>query len=214
MAQLVDRHPQPAGDQHAAQALGHPGARECLAERGTVAPAPDGAEHVGARVRRRDGRRIQDYRCRECGRYFSAPTFTTIYWLKRPDLLPKVAALITEGAGIRQTARVLGASPSTIARMVARLGRHGMLFHHKTIQAAPVEQPLVIDGFETFEYSQFFPYHINLAVGAESWFLYHFTDSPLRRDAVENLDRRDRAGRVRGAANDEGPRHSRSPSMG
>lgn len=42
-------------------------------------------------------------------------------------------------------------------------------------------EPLVIDGFETFEYSQFFPFHLNLVVGAESWFLHHFTDSPLRR---------------------------------
>ncbi len=43
------------------------------------------------------------------------------------------------------------------------------------------EEPLVVDGFETFAHSQFFPLHINLAVGAKSWFLYHFTDAPLRR---------------------------------
>ena len=145
-------------------------------------PSPDWQfVRCGSHVRQRDDRRIQDYLCRACGRQFSAPTFTTTYWLKRPDLLPKVAAMITEGAGIRQTARVLGASPSTVARMIARLGRHGMLFHQSMMDDATVEQPMVIDGFETFEFSQFFPYHINLAVGAESWFLYHFTDSPLRR---------------------------------
>ena len=122
-----------------------------------------------------------DWHFIRCGRQFSAPTFATTYWLKRPELLPKVAALITEGAGLRQAGRVLGASPSTIARMAARLGRHSFLFHQKKMAEAKIQESLVIDGFETFEYSQFFPYHINLAVGSASWFLYHFTDSPLRR---------------------------------
>jgi hypothetical protein len=44
-----------------------------------------------------------------------------------------------------------------------------------------IHEPVAFDGFESFEYSQFFPFHLNLAAGKESWFLYHFTDSPLRR---------------------------------
>jgi hypothetical protein len=44
-----------------------------------------------------------------------------------------------------------------------------------------LREPIVADGFETFEYSQYFPFHFNVAVGAHSHFLYRFTDSPLRR---------------------------------
>ncbi|MEZ4649996.1 MAG: hypothetical protein R3E97_14645 [Candidatus Eisenbacteria bacterium] len=44
-----------------------------------------------------------------------------------------------------------------------------------------IAEPIAFDGFETFEYSQFFPFHINVAAGRESWFLYELTDSPLRR---------------------------------
>ena len=44
-----------------------------------------------------------------------------------------------------------------------------------------LSEPLVIDGFETFEFSQNHPVHFNLAVGAHSHFLYAFTDSELRR---------------------------------
>ena len=47
--------------------------------------------------------------------------------------------------------------------------------------AAEIKEQLVVDGFETFEYSQYFPYHFNLAVGKESQMLYFFTHSPLRR---------------------------------
>ncbi len=39
----------------------------------------------------------------------------------------------------------------------------------------------MIDGFESFEYSQFHPCHFHLAVGTESHFFYVFTDSELRR---------------------------------
>jgi hypothetical protein len=76
---------------------------------------------------------------------------------------------------------LLEISHSTILRHLARAGRHCLLFHQEMVQRQPIREPLVIDGFETFEYSQFFPFHLNLAVGAHSWFFHHFTDSPLRR---------------------------------
>ena len=128
-----------------------------------------------------DGRRFQCYRCSDCGRHFSNRTFSTTYWLRRRDLLKKVALLISEGSGLRQIARVLATTHPTVARMVARLGRHTLLFHTQTLANHPIQDPLVVDGFETFEYSQYFPFHINLAVGSQSWFIYHFTESPLRR---------------------------------
>jgi hypothetical protein len=40
---------------------------------------------------------------------------------------------------------------------------------------------VVVDGFESFEHSQYYPFHANLAVGAESHFLYAFTEAELRR---------------------------------
>lgn len=89
--------------------------------------------------------------------------------------------MLSEGAALRQIARVLGTSHTTVARHTARLGRHCLLFHRNLLEGHSLSEPLVIDGFETFEYSQYFPFHMNLAVGSDSWFLYHFTDSPLRR---------------------------------
>ena len=68
-----------------------------------------------------------------------------------------------------------------MGRHLARAGRHCLLFHREQLEGVRLGEALVIDGFETFEYSQFFPFHLNLAVGGQSWFIYHFTDSPLRR---------------------------------
>lgn len=135
----------------------------------------------GHRTRRSDGRRFQDYRCSHCRRRFSSSTFSTLYWLRKRDLFLPIARLICEGAALRQIARALGTSHTTVARHVARIARHCLLFHHNLLKDHQLAEPLVIDGFETFEYSQYFPFHINFAVGADSWAVFHFTDSPLRR---------------------------------
>jgi hypothetical protein len=55
-------------------------------------------------------------------------------------------------------------------------------------------EPLVIDGFESFAYSQYHPLHLNLCVGAESHYLYGFTFSLLRRKgAMTGPQKRKRA---------------------
>jgi hypothetical protein len=82
-------------------------------------------------------------------------------------------------SALRQIARELDVAPSTVMRQIERLGRHCLLFQH--LHTPHLEEPLVIDGFESFEFSQYFPFHLNLAVGAHSHFLYAFTDAELRR---------------------------------
>jgi hypothetical protein len=79
-------------------------------------------------------------------------------------------------------ARELGVSPSTVALHVHRLGRHCLLFQHARLRpSGPPPEPLVTDGFESFEFSQYHPMHFHLAAGAHSHLLYAFTDSELRR---------------------------------
>ena len=123
----------------------------------------------------------QVFRCKSCGRRFTALTFSATYWLHRKPLLRQIALLVSEGPGLRQISRVLGTTHSLVGRYISRLGRHCLLFLRSRIKDHKIDEPIVIDGFETFEYSQYYPFHINLAVGAESWFIYNFTDSPLRR---------------------------------
>jgi hypothetical protein len=83
--------------------------------------------------------------------------------------------------GNRQMARALGCSPSTIAHHVARLGRHSLLFQARELGKIQRLGEIVIDGFESFEWSQYFPFHHNVAVDVDTgYFLFH-TDSPLRR---------------------------------
>lgn len=128
-----------------------------------------------------DGRRFQRFRCPHCARRFSSRTFAADYWLKRRDAFLDIARLCTEGPGLRQIARLLGLSHATVMRHIARAGRHCLIFHRQLLAKGPVVDSIVIDGFESFEYSQYFPFHINLAVATSSWLILHFTESPLRR---------------------------------
>jgi transposase-like protein len=135
----------------------------------------------GFHFRHCEPRKVQRYRCRHCRRSFSDQTFRLSYWLKRPELLLPVAWGLLNCSAFRQVARASGVAPSTVAGLCARLGRHALLLHQRWRPRGPLAEPLVIDGFESFEYSQDHPLWLNLAVGAHSHFLYGFTDSELRR---------------------------------
>ncbi len=112
--------------------------------------------------------RIQRYRCEHCGRHFSEQTFRTTYWLKRPELLEPVAEQLVQCAGFRQIARQYRASPQTIALLSARLGRHAQLFHERLRPRGSHTEPLVLDGLQSFEYSQYQPtlYHVVAGQGS------------------------------------------------
>lgn len=155
-------------------------------------PGPWRAQRDGYFIRPSDRARIPRFRCRHCHRRFSSQTFATTYWLRYRHLQTRIAQMVSEGPALRQIARTLGIAYQTVQRHVERAGRHCLLFHHALRHTHPIHEPLVVDGFESFEYSQFFPFHTNLAVGADSWALYHFTDSPLRRKGTMTRHQRDR----------------------
>lgn len=124
---------------------------------------------------------IQRFLCLHCRRSFGTQTFSSDYWLKRPDILPQLLTKTTGGMANRQIARDLKVAPSTIDGQLSRLGRLCLLYHTKVMrQAKPVER-IAIDGFVTFEHSQFWPFHHHLAVEPESDFIVYFTDSEVRR---------------------------------
>jgi transposase-like protein len=126
-------------------------------------------------------KRIQRYRCDTCRRRFSDQTFSTTYWLRRPDLLAPTFHRLVACSGFRQIAREFGVSPSTVALHAARLGRHSLLFHERNRPKRRLEEPIALDSFESFEWSQFYPTSYHLAVGQRSHFVYGWTESECRR---------------------------------
>jgi transposase-like protein len=138
----------------------------------------------------RGPRRVQRYRCQRCGRNFSSQTFSSSYWLKRPDLLPPLFWRILACSGLRQIAREFGVRHATVQRQVERLGRHCLLVHEARRPRVPPE-PLVLDGFRSFESGHYWPFDLNLLVGP-SYFVYGFNDAELRRSGTHSERQRAR----------------------
>ena len=146
----------------------------------------------GSYLRDAKPHRIRRFTCLVCQRSFSTQTFSTTYWQKRPDLEAQLFTKTTGCMSNRQVARDLGVSPETINRRLGRLGRHCMLFHAKQMQTAPPARQIVIDGFVTFEWSQYYPFHHHLAVEKGTDFLLYMTDSPVRRSGTMTKDQKKR----------------------
>ena len=132
----------------------------------------------------RSRRSTQRYICLQCGRSFSTRTFRSTYWLKRPDIFFRVARGLVSCSGFRQIAAGLEVSPQTVARHAARLGRQSLLFHEQMRSKKVVAEPLSLDSFVSFTYSQFSPTHFHFAMGRTSHFAYGFTESQVRRSGT------------------------------
>jgi transposase-like protein len=141
-------------------------------------------KRIGSYARRVAPSRIQRFLCCHCRRSFSTQTFSTTYWLRRPDLQRALFMRSLGCSAYRQMAREFQVAPSTVERQLQRLGRHCLLFQQRFRPATrrlAATEPLVLDGFESFEFSQYHPCHFHLLVGQRSHFFHAFTDSELRR---------------------------------
>jgi len=136
---------------------------------------------VGSYRRKAHPQRIRRFQCKHCGVTFSSQTFSTTYWLRRPDIIGKLMNKVTSGACNSQVAFELGVSPATVDRQIYRLGRHCLLYHAKLMKNKPVFRDIGIDGFVSFEQSQYHPFHFHVAVDRQTAFFPYFIDSEVRR---------------------------------
>ena len=137
--------------------------------------------------------RIPRFRCRVCRGSFSRQSFAFSYYSKRPELLLPIAAGLVGGSAHRQIARTLGCAPSTVTRNAARLGRHAILLLASARQALGrrLDESLVLDHFETFEFSQDYPFGVATLVGSRSWYVYDLDPAPHGRSGhVSEAQRR------------------------
>ena len=141
-------------------------------------------------------RRTQRYLCRHCGRTFSETAFLNTYYAKRPELLVPLGHRLVACSGYRQMAREMRCAATTLMRQAQRIGRQALLRMASMRPASPPDEPLVVDGFESFSYSQYHPCHVNIAVGARSHHTYAFTFSALRRKGRMTRAQRRRRARI------------------
>lgn len=93
--------------------------------------------------------------------------------MKRPELLAPVAGMLVACAAHRQIARHLDCAASTVTHITVRLGNHAQRFHEQAMtRLREIDEPVVLDHFETFVRSQQERLGIATTVGQRSWFVY------------------------------------------
>ena len=169
-------------------------------------PWPDCPEHRrragnlrflphGSYRRRCDGRIVPRFRCLTCRRTLSQQSFAFSYYLKRPELSRPIAAGLVAGSAHRQIARSLGCHHSTVTRRSRRLGRHALLLHHMALRELTLSEPVIVDDFDSFAGSQYFPCTLPTATGSDSWFFYGFAFArERRRGSMSPIQQKRRAG--------------------
>lgn len=125
--------------------------------------------------------RVPRYLCRDCGRTCSRQTFSTTYYLKRPQLQLRIASGLVASSAHRQIARSERCAKTTITRQAERLGRHALLFQaHARAEGPQIDEGVVHDHFETFIARQDHALGIGTAVGGRSWYVYDVDPAPHR----------------------------------
>ncbi len=89
-------------------------------------------------------------------------------------------------SGIRDIARDLKVSPSTILNRISRLSRQTIAIHSELCSHMQLCEPLVVGKLESYAVSQSFPNIILFLAGKESQFWYATDYSQLRRRGVMN----------------------------
>jgi hypothetical protein len=103
--------------------------------------------------------------------------------LKLPQLQYPLLHRVLGCSAFRQIAWEFGVHASTVQRQVERLGRHCLLVQQQLRPKRGPAETLVLDGFRSFEFGQYWPFDVNLLLG-RSHFVYGFQDAELRRSGT------------------------------
>ncbi|GAB1481491.1 hypothetical protein MASR2M78_03060 [Treponema sp.] len=108
---------------------------------------------------------VQRFRCKLCGRGFSARTFSIDYYTKKTLDNREIFRAIAAGESVSSIARHLHCSFGSAQNRLERLGRNAIFMQSKLMESLAFKEDLVADGFESFTKSQYHPCNINILVG-------------------------------------------------
>ena len=86
------------------------------------------------------------------------------------------------------------------------MGRHSLLYLQLLLQAGTPPDEIVYDGLETFEFSQYLPWHLNIAVEKSTDYILGFNESELRRKGRMTDQQKERRKQLEGIHGRPDPR--------
>ena len=135
---------------------------------------------------------VQRYKCKECNRTFSTQTFSLNYYLK---IKTNFSLLFEQFNSVNSDcfiARHFRMSFDSVQLRRDRLARNALFLQTKLLEPHKIEEPVCIDGFESYTKSKYYPTNLNIIVGSKSLFIYYFTVSLQRRKGAMSPKQKNR----------------------
>lgn len=124
---------------------------------------------------------FQRFQCISCKRFFSERTFSIDYRVHQiisyRDLVKDIGSRVSLAA----THRNRGISPAVRRNRIARLARNCIALHAACAPHLKTPEDLIVDGFVSFEVSQYYPCNLHILIGADSEYLYTMDHVTIRR---------------------------------
>lgn len=122
--------------------------------------------------------------CSHCKRTFSTQTFSIHYYAKKLVNLEEVLARHSESQSGRAIGRAMGISPDSVQNRLDRLSRQALAAHSILRAHANPHESVCIDGFVSFDQSQYFPNEITISITSQSQFVFEFSHATRKRSGT------------------------------
>jgi hypothetical protein len=133
---------------------------------------------------------VPRFQCLACGRTFSTQTFATNYYAKKIIDYRRLERLLSASMSVRSLARILGCSCGSVLNRCVRLARQALATHALLRPQARRYEGVCIDGFVSFDRSQYFPNNLTISITSDSRFVLSFTHATLRRSGAQRPDQK------------------------
>ena len=124
---------------------------------------------------------VPRYRCKICGHSFSSQTFSLDYFAKKRLDYRQIERLVSSSMSQRALSRHFKVSLGTINNRIMRLSHQTLAMHSLLRPRASHREPVCIDGFVSFDRSQYFPNNITISLTSHSQFILSLSHATLRR---------------------------------
>ena len=124
---------------------------------------------------------VRRYRCRHCGKTFSPQSFSLNYYVKKPVSYISLLEKLFSTSGQGNITRFTRLRCELIENRYERMARMLLAIQADLRSSLDFTENYVLDGFESFSRSQYYPNNVNILVGDKSEFIYGMGFSQLRR---------------------------------
>lgn len=128
--------------------------------------------------------RVPRFKCRACGKTFSAQTFSIDFYAKKAVDYRDILARHASSASLRAIGRGLSLSCGTVQNRLDRLARQAAALHAELRPQASPAEAICADGFISFDCSQFFPSEITFSITADSLFILDLSHATRKRSGT------------------------------